>query len=110
MHSPTSSPLTPLRLQPPIPHLLTFMFTTPPTPNAGTILPILAPQLIPQSLTTLPILPSLPHIFTPSLLYKSNPIKCNGVLTICTAAGANTCAALLALTYRWTPSPSDVAR
>jgi hypothetical protein len=32
-------------------------------------------------------------------LYRSRPSKCNGVLTICTAAGATNCATLAAPTY-----------
>jgi hypothetical protein len=68
---------------------LVFVLTTPPTPNAGIILPILAKELFTQSLSTLAALSALP---TPCLLY-------NGVLTSWTAAGVRNCAALAAPTY-----------
>jgi hypothetical protein len=78
-----------------------FILTTPPTPNAGMILPIRARLALAQSLRTLPTLPS----FTPSLLYKSRPSKCNGVLNTCTAAGVTNCAIVAAVTYLLTSSP-----
>lgn len=73
---------------------LTLIFTTPPKPKAGTIRPIRAKQLLAQSLATLPAL-SCHRTF--SLLYKSSPSRCNGVLTNCTAAGVKNCAALALL-------------
>jgi hypothetical protein len=75
---------------------LVFVLTTPPTPNAGIILPILAKELFTQSLSTLAALSALP---TPCLLYRSKPSRCNGVLTSWTAAGVRNCAALAAPTY-----------
>jgi hypothetical protein len=65
----------------PIIPFLTLVLTTPPTPNAGTILHILASALFPQFITTLPTLPSFPPIRASGLLYKSKPSRCNGVLT-----------------------------
>ena len=72
-----------------IPRLI-FALTTPPTPKAGTILPILASALTPQSLTTLLALWPKPSL--PCLLYKSKPSRCIGVEKICMAAGATNCA------------------
>lgn len=72
-----------LRLTPPL--------TTPPTPKAGTILPILAKLLPSQSL---PTLPTLSRQLTPGLLYRSSPQRWSGVLTSWMPAGARNCAAL----------------
>jgi hypothetical protein len=96
-----SNPLFALYSKPPINLFLTFVLTTPPTPNAGTILQILATALIPQSLSTLP---TLSPALTSGLLYKSRPSKCKGVLTNCTAAGVTNCAALALDIYFCTPS------
>ena len=73
--------------------LLTFVLTTPPTPKAGMILPILASALFAQSLTTLLVLPSAPRQPAPGRLYRSSPSKWSGVLNICTAAGVTNWAA-----------------
>lgn len=78
-----------------IPLLLTFAFTTPPIPNAGTILHTLAAVLTPQFFHT--IFALSPHSTFPpfplsALLYRSNPSKCNGVEKTCIAAGATNCA------------------
>ena len=77
----------------PIKSLLIFAFTTPPTPKAGTILPILARALTPQSLVTLPNLS--PILKLPCRLNRSNPSRCIGVLIICIAAGVRNCAVFI---------------
>lgn len=75
--------------------LLTRPLTTPPTPKAGTILPILAKLLTIQSR---PILATLClHPSQPARLYRSNPNRWTGVLTSCIAAGARNCAILVLL-------------
>ena len=84
---------------------LVLVFTTPPTPNAGIMRPILAKADFAQFFTTCPTLPSGPPILASGLLYKSNPSKCNGVLTNCIAAGVTNCATLAAPTYFFTSSP-----
>jgi len=63
-----------------------FAFTTPPTPNAGIIRPILANADTPQSRTIREYLSPKPK--RPCLLYRSKPSKWNGVETNCIAAGA----------------------
>lgn len=83
---------------------LTFVLTTPPTPNAGMILHIRAAALFAQSRKTLAALPSGPPTPTPDRLYKSSPSKCSGVESNCTAAGVMNCAALALLMYLCTPS------
>jgi hypothetical protein len=85
----------------PINRFRTFMFTTPPTPKAGTILHIRAAALLAQSRNTFALRSPL---LAPGRLYRSSPSKCSGVLTSCTAAGVINCAALALLTYRLTPS------
>lgn len=89
----------------PINPLLTFELTTPPTPNAGTILQIRATALLAQLPTTMPTLPPSPTILAPGLLYKSRPSKCNGVLISWIAAGVTNCATLAAVTYFFISSP-----
>lgn len=73
---------------------LTFLLTTPPTPNAGTILHILATALIPQFFLMMPHLsPQVTTFpFMLGLLYRSKPRRCIGVLSSCTLAGATNCA------------------
>jgi len=103
---PHLSPL-PAYSNPTINLLLTPVLTTPPTPNAGTILATLAKQLFPQSLHTLSAL--LPHITPlppPGLLYISSASKCSGVLTTCKAAGARNCAIDARLITRSISSPT----
>ena len=76
----------------PIIFLRTPLLTTPPTPNAGTTLPILATLLPNQSLPTFATL-ALHNVPSPrGLLYRSNPHRCNGVLNSCIPAGAKNCA------------------
>src|SRR5271163_4006142 len=58
---------------------LTFEFTTPPMPKAGTILHILAAALTAQFFFTIfHLSPQVNPL--PPLLYKSKPSKCIGVL------------------------------
>lgn len=75
----------------PISARLTFIFTTPPMPNAGIILPILAAAQTPQLLLTCL---QRSAIVSPCRLYRSSPSKCKGVDISCTAAGAANCAAV----------------
>ena len=77
-----------LRINP----LLTPAFTTPPTPNAGTIRPILASALTPQSLRTLA--KRSPNPSRPCRLNRSSPSRWIGVLKSCMNAGARNCAVL----------------
>lgn len=88
----------------------TFKFTTPPTPNAGTIRPILASELTSQfSLTSRKRSPhdkpTEPPAAAAGRLYISSPSKCNGVEKNCTAAGARNCAVVCPEIYL--PSSSD---
>jgi len=85
--------------------LLTLVLTTPPTPNAGIILPIRANAALPQSLSTLETLPSAPPTAAVGLLYRSSPSKCNGVLNSWTAAGVTNCATLAADMYFCASTP-----
>ena len=77
----------------PIKSLLTFPLTTPPTPKAGTILPIRAIALTPQSLVTLAN--RSPNPSRPCRLNRSSPSRWTGVLNSCIAAGARNCAVLV---------------
>ena len=77
---------------------LTPALTTPPTPNAGTILPILARLLPNQSLPTFFTLAVHGVPLPIGLLYRSKPQRCNGVLRSCIPAGARNCATLALLT------------
>ena len=77
----------------PIKSLLTFPLTTPPTPKAGTILPIRAIALTPQSLVTLAN--RSPNPSRPRRLNRSSPSRWTGVLNSCIAAGARNCAVLV---------------
>jgi hypothetical protein len=88
----------------PIKSLLTFPLTMPPTPKAGTILPILATALTPQSLVTLANRSANPS--RPCRLNRSSPSRWTGVLNSCIAAGARNCAvlALLASVLRIRPN------
>lgn len=70
---------------------LILVFTTPPTPNAGTIRHIRAAALTVQFFLMIFHLSTQVTPFWP-LLYRSNPSKCIGVLIICTEAGARNCA------------------
>src|SRR5690242_9277784 len=83
----------------PINPALTFVLTTPPTPNAGTIRPILASALLAQFLATWPTRPSAPPMLAPGRLYRSSPSRCRGVLTNWMAAGVTNCATLAPVTY-----------
>ena len=65
---------------------------TPPIPNAGMILTILAGTAIPESLTTRPIRDA--KLRRSLRLYKSSPRRCIGVVTNWTAAGSKNCAVL----------------
>lgn len=78
---------------------LTFVLTTPPTPNAGTIRPILASALLAQFLATWPTRPSAPPMLAPGRLYRSSPSRCRGVLTNWMAAGVTNWATLAPVTY-----------
>lgn len=79
---------------------LTFAFTTPPTPNAGTILHILAAALTAQFFLTIAHLsPQLTPL--PPLLYRSRPSRCMGVDKSCTDAGARNCATVCPLKFFW---------
>jgi len=93
--------------KPPSILFLIFVLTTPPTPNAGTILQTRNAKLGAQSFNTFAVRLAILTAPLPSLcglLYKSNPNKCNGVLTTCTAAGAKNCAALILLKLLSMPS------
>jgi hypothetical protein len=70
----------------PIKSLRIFPLTTPPTPKAGTILPIRAIALTPQSLVTLAN--RSPNPSRPCRLNRSSPSRWTGVLNSCIAAGA----------------------
>src|SRR5437762_1492612 len=75
----------------------TFVFITPPTPKAGTILHIRATELINQFfLTWVHRLPQDTLLLW--RLYRSSPSRWIGVLNNCKAAGAINCAALALLT------------
>ena len=79
---------------------LTPAFTTPPIPNAGMTLAIRAALLPNQSLPTLRTLDATPNTLLAPLgrLYRSNPHKCNGVLSSWIPAGARNCATFARLT------------
>lgn len=64
----------------PINPFLSFEFTTPPIPKAGTILHILAAALMPQFFFT--ILHLSPQLTPCPRLYRSRPKRCIGVLKI----------------------------
>lgn len=91
-----------IHVQPGIIFLRHSPLTTPPTPNAGMILPILAKLLTSQSLVTLVNRCENPK--TPCLLYRSRPNRCIGVENNCVTAGARNCTALslfCSVSNRW---------
>ena len=74
----------------------TSLLTTPPTPKAGTILPMRA-RLQPNQSRRTTLSLSLQVAWPRGRLYRSKPSRCNGVLKSCMAAGARNWAVLARL-------------